>query len=173
MQIIIKPYTHENATEITDLHHASVHAINPSIYSQKQQESWAHTPPNYPYWAKRLALKKPFMAMYHGKIVGFIELEEDGHIDCAYTHPSFQNCGVMSQLYTYIETLAQQKGIQKLYVEASKLIKPFFEKRGFITLHPNEIARNGSVLINYSMEKPLHVRSLISNQVQYSKTKGK
>lgn len=155
MQITITPYTDENATEITDLHHACVHAIDPTIYSLEQQEAWAHTPPNYPYWVKRLSLKKPFMAMVEAKIVGFIELEENGHIDCAYTHPEYQKCGVMSALYAYIENLAQQKGMKRLYLEASIVAKPFFEKRGFKTLKRNEIKRNGQMIVNYSMEKML------------------
>lgn len=155
MKITITPYSDEYATQITDLHHASVHAIDASIYSLKQQEAWAHTPPNYPYWVKRLALKKPFMAVFEGRIVGFIELEADGHIDCAYTHPYYQRCGVMAQLYAYVETIAYEKAMNRIYVEASKLIKPFFEKRGFVTLHRNEIIKNGCMIVNYSMEKKL------------------
>ena len=155
MKITIDAYTDENATEITDLHHASVHAIDPLIYSLEQQEAWAHTPPNYPYWVKRLSLKKPFIAMVEEKIVGFIELEENGHIDCAYTHPTYQKCGVMSELFAYAQNLAEQKGIKRLYLEASIVAKPFFEKRGFKTLHRNEIKRNGQMIVNFSMEKVL------------------
>jgi len=75
MPITIHPFDTQFTTEIVNLHHASVHAIDPLIYSLEQQEAWAHTPPNYPYWVKRLALKKPFVAMVEAKIVGFIELE--------------------------------------------------------------------------------------------------
>ncbi|MDD2383818.1 MAG: GNAT family N-acetyltransferase [Sulfurospirillaceae bacterium] len=153
MQITILPYTDENATEIADLHHAAVHAIEPFIYSLKQQEAWAHTPPNYPYWKKRLALKKPFVAVFEESIVGFIELEVDGHIDCAYTHPYYQKRGVMTKLYAYIEALAYQKGIKRLYVEASLVSQSFFEKRGFVLLHHNVLTRNGCVLMNATMEK--------------------
>ncbi|ARU49983.1 GNAT family N-acetyltransferase [Sulfurospirillum diekertiae] len=155
MKITILPYTDACATEITDLHHACVHAIDPHIYSREQQEAWAHTPPNYPYWVKRLALKKPFMAMVEATIVGFIELEDNGHIDCAYTHPAYQKRGVMSELFAYTQNLAEQKGIKRLYLEASIVAKPFFEKRGFKTLHRNEIKRNGQMIVNFSMEKML------------------
>ncbi|KFL33156.1 histone acetyltransferase [Sulfurospirillum sp. SCADC] len=149
------PFDTQFTTEIVNLHHASVHAIDPLIYSLEQQEAWAHTPPNYPYWVKRLALKKPFVAMVEAKIVGFIELEANGHIDCAYTHPTYQKCGVMRSLYTYVENVAEQKGIKRLYLEASIVAKPFFERRGFITLKRNEIKRNGQMIVNYSMEKML------------------
>ena len=155
MKITIELYMSAYATEITDLHHACVHAIDPCIYTLEQQEAWAHTPPNYPYWEKRLALKKPFVARVGEQIVGFIELEESGHIDCAYTHPNFQKCGVMSELYAYLESVAKQKGMKRLYLEASTVAKPFFEKQGFVMLHPNEIKKNGCMLVNYSMEKKI------------------
>jgi len=155
MKITIAPYTDANATEITDLHHACVHAISPTIYSLEQQEAWAHTPPNYPYWVKRLALKKPFVAMVEANIVGFIELEENGHIDCAYTHPAYQKHGVMRELFAYTQNVAQKKGIKRLYLEASIVAKPFFEKRGFVSLSRNEIKKNGQMIVNYSMEKIL------------------
>ena len=155
MPITIHPFETLFTTEIVNLHHACVHAIDPSIYSLEQQEAWAHTPPNYPYWEKRLALKNPFVAMCEKKIIGFIELEANGHIDCAYTHPEYQKRGVMSALYACIETLAQQKGMARLYLEASIVAKPFFEKRGFKTLKRNEIVKNGRMIVNYSMEKML------------------
>lgn len=155
MPITIHPFETLFTTEIVNLHHACVHAIDPSIYSLEQQEAWAHTPPNYPYWEKRLALKKPFVAMVEAKIVGFIELEENGHIDCAYTHPAYQKRGVMSELYAYAQNLAQQKGIKRLFLEASIVAKPFFEKRGFVALTRNEIKRNAQMIVNFSMEKIL------------------
>ena len=155
MPITIHPFETLFTTEIVNLHHACVHAIDPSIYSLEQQEAWAHTPPNYPYWEKRLALKKPFVAMVEAKIVGFIELEANGHIDCAYTHPAYQKRGVMSTLYAYAQNVAQQKGLKRLYLEASIVAKPFFEKRGFVILTRNEIKRNGQMIVNFSMEKIL------------------
>ena len=155
MPITILPFDTQFTTEIVNLHHACVHAIDPSIYSLEQQEAWAHTPPNYPYWEKRLALKKPFVAMVEAKIVGFIELEANGHIDCAYTHPAYQKRGVMSTLYAYAQNVAQQKGLKRLYLEASIVAKPFFEKRGFVILTRNEIKRNGQMIVNFSMEKIL------------------
>lgn len=155
MQITIHPYQDHYATEIAALYHASVHAIDPTIYSKEQQEAWAPTPPDDAYWAKRLRLTKPFVAIMEGHIVGFMELENDGHIDCAYTHPSYQKQGVMTRLYEHALTLAHHAKMPRLYVEASLLIKPFFEKHGFVTLHANEVFRNGCLLTNETMEKKL------------------
>lgn len=155
MPISIIPYQESYARKIADLFHTSIHAIDPLIYTYSQQEAWAPTPPDYDMWIHKLARTKPFLATVDETIVGFIELEDDGHIDCAYTHPSYQRQGVMNTLYQYLEKSARQKGLKRLYVEASHLIKPFFEQKGFSLLHQNEVVRNHMILVNYSMEKRL------------------
>lgn len=153
--ITIISYTSQYAEEISKLYHASVHAITPEIYTKEQQEAWAPTPPDYTMWYERLQKTQPYLAMLESKIVGFIELENDGHIDCAYTHPEHQKSGIMTKLYEHIEWLAYEKKLQRLYVEASFLIQPFFEKRGFKIIQENKVLRNDCILTNYSMEKIL------------------
>lgn len=155
MHISIVPYQEAYAREIADLFHASVHAIDPLIYTFDEQEAWAQTPSNYDTWAHKLSHTKPYVAMINDKIAGFIELEKGGHIDCAYTYPDYQKRGVMSELFAYAQNVAQKKGIKRLYLEASIVAKPFFEKRGFKTRQRNEIKRNGQMIVNYSMEKML------------------
>lgn len=149
----IRDYHSEDAVEIADLYHASVHAIDDKVYSRQQQEAWAPTPPDYHFWQQRLQRKRPFVAWQDNRIVGFIELEDDGHIDCAYTHPEFQRQGVMSALYQYLQQQAQERNISKLHVEASKVAHPFFEKQGFYYQKTNKVNRGGVALINYTLVK--------------------
>lgn len=148
-------YTPDYAIQLADIFHEAVHAID-SSYSQKQKEAWAPTPPDYLAWSKRLKKKNVFMAKTDNIAIGFIELDPDGHIDCMYTLPQYQHSGVASRLYEHIETLAITMNINRLYVEASIVARPFFEKRGFTLLHKNEIKRHGAILVNYSMEKVIH-----------------
>ena len=129
--VVITEYQSNYAREIADLYHFSVHAIHDAIYTAEQKEAWAPTPPDYKFWQKRLDKKQPFLAFLGEDLVGFMELEHDGHIDCSYTHPKFQRLGVASALYGYLETQAKKRGINRLYVEASHVAKPFFEKLGF------------------------------------------
>ena len=85
------------------------------------------------------------------KIVGFIELEEDGHIDCLYVHKNYQGQGIAGELLSHAGTVAMSNGSSNLYVEASEVAKPFFEKHGFLLLTKNIVQRNGEHLVNYSM----------------------
>lgn len=151
----IRTYQPQDADAIADLYHAAVHAIDPTVYSKEQQEAWAPTPPDKVFWKERLAQKQPFVAWREGRIVGFMELEADGHIDCAYTHPAFQGQGVAAALYAHLEANARQAGMARLYVEASHLIRPFFERRGFHCVQTNQVCLGRVSLTNFTLEKPL------------------
>jgi putative acetyltransferase len=86
-----------------------------------------------------------------GRIQGFIELEPDGHIDCFYVHPDFERRGVATRLLQRVVKIARARAIRRLHVEASALLRPLLESRGFELLGENRIDRRGQVLINYRM----------------------
>lgn len=151
----IVPYNPAYARQIADLHHDSVHGAAHTHYSPEQLEAWAPTPPDYGWWEGRLAGKQPFVALQDSQVLGFIELDDDGHIDCLYTHRDFQRRGVATRLYLHAEGEARKSGMSRLFVEASLLARPFFEKHGFRVLKQNRVLRHGVALTNFSMEKHL------------------
>lgn len=146
-------YMPKYAHEIADLFHDSVHYIGRFHYTKEEIEAWAPTPPDYKKWSERLNHKKPYLAVRDSKVIGFIELESNGHIDCLYTHKDFQRCGVARSLYLHLEKEAKAKGIKRLYVEASHIAKPFFEKQNFKLVKKNTVVRNGVKLPYFKMEK--------------------
>lgn len=139
------------AKETTDIFYQSVHSIDSSIYSEEQKKAWAPLPIDYGKWQKRLELKKPTLLLINEQIAGFIELEPNGHIDCTYVSPYFQKIGVASTLLEYVIKLAKNSGIDHLYVEASIIAKPLFEKFGFVIENENKVIRKKVLLVNYSM----------------------
>jgi len=151
--INIEKYSEQKYIEVADLFHSAVHNIDSSVYNCQQKEAWASTPPDYDFWFIRLNEKKPFLAMVGNRVAGFMELESDGHIDCAYTHPVFQREGVAGKLLDHLVAEAIQNNIARLYVEASLIARPFFESRGFSFVKENEIARKGVRLVNFTMVK--------------------
>ena len=149
MQII--EYSPKYAKEIIDVFHQAVHAIDASIYSYKQQQAWAPLPIDYQKWTQRLEHKQPYILLINDHVAGFIELDPDGHIDCAYVLPNYQRQGVASALLHHIICLAKKAAFSRLYVEASIVAKPFFEQFGFKLIKKNEVTINGMTLVNYSM----------------------
>ena len=154
-KVEVKPYSPLYANEICDLFHSTIHAIDTDIYSKAEQEAWCPTPPDYQMWLKRLDNTQPWMAIFGSRLAGFIELKDDGYIDCFYVHPDFQKRGIARKLYDHILDLAHQKKLSQLSVDASKVAMPIFKKWGFIIKQANKISRENQVLINYHMYKPL------------------
>jgi putative acetyltransferase len=151
--MIIAEYSGTNLEEITNLFHRTVHAIDPSIYSEKQKEAWAPKPPEYLKWDQRLRCVKTYMACDNGKIVGFMSIGPPGYIDYFFVDPDHQGKGIGKDLYYHIERFAQDRYRKKLIVEASKVARPFFERMGFILLSENQVIVNGQTLTNYTMKK--------------------
>ena len=151
MSTLIRDFREEDADEIANLFHDSVHSIVSDRYRAEALEAWAPTPPDYAFWRERLCVKRPFVALRAGRIIGFVELEDDGHIDCFYTHKDYQRQGVGKGLYVHLLSVARSRGLSSLHVEASEIAKPFFEREGFRLEKTNRVERGGQILTNYSM----------------------
>jgi putative acetyltransferase len=147
----IRAYSKRDAQQITELFHESVHAISDELYTSNEKEAWAPTPPDYETWEKRLEKKQPLVGLLDNRVVGFIELEIDGHIDCFYVHNKYQNCGIGSSLLEKVIQVANKNGLNSLYTEASIVAEPIFKKFGFVRQRRNRVKLNGQILVNFSM----------------------
>ncbi|MBU2966580.1 GNAT family N-acetyltransferase [Amphritea sp. 2_MG-2023] len=157
MEII--EYSSGYAKDVADLFYSSVHAIDSSIYSEEQKNTWAQSPIDYVAWCRRLEKKRPYLLLISQQFSGFIELESDGHIDCVYVSPEFQRKGVAATLLKYVIVRTQKLELQQLYAEASIAAKSLFEKFGFVVKKENRIIRNEIVLCNYSMYIELTIQA--------------
>jgi ribosomal protein S18 acetylase RimI-like enzyme len=154
---MIREFQAGDHVAIAEIFVRAVHEIASRDYSVEQCLAWSDTEPNPEHWRGRCEVKRPFVYVddASGEIAGFLELEEDGHIDCAYIHPKFQRRGLMSRLVTYAVQRCAERGLQRVYVEASLCAKPMFEKLGFRTVSERAASVKGVALINFQMERKL------------------
>ncbi|MGK7946254.1 MAG: GNAT family N-acetyltransferase [Microcystaceae cyanobacterium] len=147
--------THYNGqfSEIADIFDNAIHNIPTSIYTKEQQNAWCPSPINYDYWRWRCELKRPFIYVINGQVVSFLELDTDGHIDCLYTHPEYQRQGIAQALLNHAISICDFWKIKRIYVEASHLIRPLFEKNGFVVIKPNYVILREVRLDNWLMER--------------------
>ena len=85
---MIRNYKHGDHEEIAKIFPQAIHEIASEYYTEEQCLAWSEKEPNPAHWEKRCAKKKPFVYLIKGTVVGFIELDPDGHIDCLYLHPN-------------------------------------------------------------------------------------
>lgn len=115
--------------------------------------AWSSPEPNPAHWEKRCALKQPFVVVIDSEIAGFLELDPDGHIDCAYTNPDFARRGVMTALVRHAVQTVSERKLPRIYVEASICLKPLLEIEGFETLSERTVTIDGITLTNFKMER--------------------
>jgi ribosomal protein S18 acetylase RimI-like enzyme len=77
--------------------------------------------------AQKVTTKLPYIAEDNGEIVGFGELEADGHIDCFYCHSKYQKMGIGSKLLSHIENTANYKELN-VYIQKRVLLQSRFFK---------------------------------------------
>ncbi|MEH2205351.1 MAG: GNAT family N-acetyltransferase [Nostoc sp.] len=149
----LRIYEIADTEEIMKLFYDTIHEVNIHDYTQEQVDAWAPANMDIEVWIKSLGSKFTYVAKEQDKIIGFGELEANGHIDRFYCHKDFQRKGVGKKILEQIELKAHSLGVEKLFTEASITAKPFFESQGFIVIKKQEVERRGQKLINFVMEK--------------------
>jgi putative acetyltransferase len=151
--IKVRLFKPEDAEQIAQLFHETVHAVNIRDYSSSQVSAWAPDNIHFRNWVEVCSHRFTYVADDEGVIAGFGELEPNGHIDCFYCHKTYQRCGVGSQLYGAIEAKAVELSVRRLFVEASITARPFFQRMGFAVVEEQTVMRRDETFINYVMEK--------------------
>ena len=153
----IRSYAPEDSAALAMIFHRAVHEVAIRHYSQVQVNAWSPSPaPADAFVARASDGRSVFGAVSaDDKPLGFIELEENGHIDRFYCHPDFVGTGVGSALYKRLESAALDLGISRLFVEASEAARGFFVGKGFRIVKRRDFEFNSGQIHNYLMEKSL------------------
>lgn len=135
----------------------SVRTAGRADYSSEQTHAWASEVPDAPSVAKRATDGRITLVAESadGSVVGYIDLETDGHIDHLYVRPEWVGLGVGSRLYASLEDEAIALGLRVLRVEASEAARRLFERHGFSVVERNELVRHDVRLHNFDMAKML------------------
>lgn len=155
MSLAVRRYRESDAEYLAALFFDSVHKGTTEYYDKEQRQAWAPSVPDTEKLKARLAPITVLVAEDRSGIVGFMTLDETGYIDLAFVRPDRIGTGIGSLLYERIEKAAQDQQTQRLFTNASKLAKPFFEKQGWVILEQQEVDQRGVKLTNYRMEKLL------------------
>ena len=84
----------------------SVRLVAAEYYDERQRNAWAAKVPNDDEWRKRLQSQHSFVAQLNTRLVGFMTLDDHGHIDLAFVVPDLIGKGVARALYERVEAEA-------------------------------------------------------------------
>lgn len=149
----LRPYRSDDLDAVIAVFLGSVRKVAAKDYSPAQIEAWAQADPDK--WSVRLLARMAWVVSAEQQVVGFAELEADGHLDTLFVHPAYQGRGVATALLDIVEAAARGQGVLRLFTEASITAYPFFERRGFQLLKPQMVEVRGQILRNFRMEKSL------------------
>ncbi len=150
----VRPYRETDAEALAAIYYHTIHTVNAEHYSQEQREAWAPASSlDAAGWKKKWASLPPLVAVAEGAPVGFVELEDSGHIDCFYCHHEWQGKGVGSALMNAVVREAKVKGIERLFAEVSITARPFFAAKGFELVKEQTVKPRGIEMTNFVMER--------------------
>lgn len=153
----IRDFRPGDSAMLASIFHEAVHAVGSRDYGPEQVAAWSPAPVPAEQFLTRISDGRSVFVAVTGSDapIAFIELEQDGHIDCFYCSPEFVGRGVGKALYQRLETAALAMGLSRLHVEASEAARRFFLRQGFTLVKRREFERNAVRIHNYLMEKTL------------------
>jgi putative acetyltransferase len=153
--ITIRPYRDGDARSLVHVFFRSVRELARVKYDAEQVRAWAPEVPDVSKWEARMRLNETFVAEREETLVGFIELERNGHLQMLYRSPGSAGNGVAEALYRVAEARARELGVARMYTEASLLAEGFFAKRCYRVAERETVERNGVLLARARMFKVL------------------
>ncbi|MDN3701951.1 GNAT family N-acetyltransferase [Vibrio artabrorum] len=151
--ITIREYVESDAQALWGIHFYTIRNVNIRDYSQEQVEAWAPECLDLSVWKTRISGLSPFVAEVDNTIVGYTDLQPNGLIDHFFCHHEYQGQGVGKALMSHVLSMAEQRGIRRLYSEVSITARPFYEYFGFKVVQTQEMEVRGQKLRNFVMEK--------------------
>lgn len=139
------------------VYRAAIHGIARYHYTPEQLRAWATLTPSVAAFRNMYGDGR-YALVIDGEgrgLLGFADVEADGHVGMFYCRPEISGTGIAGELYRALEAESRRLGIAALRVEASETAVGFFQRQGFSRIRRNDLRVNGVDIHNYSMTKTL------------------
>jgi putative acetyltransferase len=150
--IDIRNFQPDDAETLWTIFYEAVRQTAAADYSPVQVAAWAPTEHDSVLWAERMTRRAPLVAWQNGRVVGYADVQADGHIDHFFVAPPARQ-GVGSALMRAILERAAERNIPELYSEVSITARPFFERFGFVVEAAQQVTVRGVVFDNFRMRR--------------------
>ncbi|MCB8822245.1 GNAT family N-acetyltransferase [Microvirga rosea] len=153
----IRKYRDADASGLVELYERSVRGLGPRDYTAAQVEAWASLTPSVEMMRQRYGDGRTAMVATdeQNRLIGFGDIEQDGHIGYFYCAPEVVGLGVAAALYRVLEATAREAGTARIFVEASAAARRFFLRHGLEVLEKREFLLGNVPIHNFAMEKRL------------------
>lgn len=128
--MILRRFKDTDTKQLCDIYYNTIHYVNNTDYTKEELEAWApsnsYNEATYKKDTARWNKINPFVIEEDGVLLGFAELEDEGHINCFFVHHNHQGRGIGTMLVDACIAEARHLGYKKIITEVSITAKPFF-----------------------------------------------
>lgn len=153
--IVLRRYVTTDLDGVIEVFQRAIREVASRDYDPAQVAAWSKV--DRDGWEPWRLTRPTWVAVLGEKIIGFSDLESDGHLDMMFVHSEHQGVGVASMLLATVEEAARHQGLSRIFTEASITARPFFEKRGFVVDARQQVTKDGETFTNFRMHKILHL----------------
>jgi putative acetyltransferase len=155
LAITIRPYEDADAPVLAQLFFDSVRSIGRRFYTAEQVTAWAPAPADPEGVRARAGDGRTTLVAVNSadEVVGYGDLEPDGHLDHLYCRPDAVGSGVGAHLLDQLIAIATAQGSQRVRVEASEGARRLFERKGFTLVARRDFTLRNVPIHNYLMER--------------------
>jgi putative acetyltransferase len=133
--------------------HSAVHQLAARYYTREQVDAWAPDDMDQAYWNARVRAIKPFVLEDGGLIIGYADVQPNGHIEHFFVRGTHARRGAGRLLMEKIHEVAARAGMVELSSDVSLAAQAFFERFGFHVVERRSPVIRGVALDNALMRK--------------------
>jgi putative acetyltransferase len=149
--IHLRRYVTEDLDAVIEVFQRAIREVAARDYNPVQIAAWSQV--DRDAWEPWRLTRPTWVAVDGVRVVGFSDLEANGHLDMMFVHPDYQRMGVASQLLRQVESAALAQGLKRIFTEASHTARPFFARRGFQVDAEQVVGKRGARMTNFRMHK--------------------
>lgn len=149
--IRLRQFRIADVARLREVFHSSVHGLARDWYSAEQLAAWAPQDYDAAAWAQRLQQARPWVAECDGIIVGYADMQPDGHIDQFFVAAEAAGCGVGTALMRHLRQQATVGGLAQVHADVSRAAEGFFARHGFVVDAVQTVVVRGVALQNARM----------------------
>lgn len=123
----IRDYIPSDSAPLSRLFYDKVHTVNARNYTAAQLEVWATGSIDLAAWNQSSLEHITLVAEMDDIIVGFADMDHQGHLDRLYVHKNYQGNGIATALVKAQEQRTIDENIDSYETYASITVRLFFE----------------------------------------------
>lgn len=144
----IRKYQSADCQEVFDLFYDTVHTINAIDHTKEQLDSWVNRNMDLKEFDAALKNSCCYVATVNDVIIGFGDIDVEGHIQHLFAHKDHQGKGVASAILRKLEETADSK----IFVNASSTAYGFYERMGYIRVGDKTFSVDDVTFTVHTME---------------------